>query len=38
MSFLLIWVASPKETLLLGMGTMVGRPFLEKAYLEDNQR
>lgn len=38
MSFLLISVASPKETLLFGIGNMVWRPFLEKAYLDDNQR
>lgn len=37
MSFLLIWVAWPKATLLLGMGTMVGRLFLEKAYLESHR-
>lgn len=37
MSFWLIWEASPKETLLLGMGTIVGWPFLEKAYLFDKQ-
>lgn len=37
MSFLLIWVAWPKDTLGLGVGTMVGRLFLEKAYLEDHR-
>lgn len=37
MSFLLIWVAWPKETLLFGIGTMVARPFLEKAVLGDSQ-
>lgn len=34
MSFLLIWVAWPKATLLSGMGIIVGLLFLEKAYLE----
>lgn len=33
MSFELIVVAMPMSTLLLGMGMMVGLPFLEKAYL-----
>lgn len=37
MSFLLICVAWPKDTLLLGIGTIVGRLFLEKAYLKDNK-
>lgn len=34
MSYRLISLALPKETLALGIGTMVGWPFLEKAYLE----
>ena len=33
MSFLLISWAWPNATLALGMGSMVGRLFLEKAYL-----
>lgn len=36
MSFLLISVASPKARFPLGMGTMVGLLFLEKAYLENH--
>lgn len=37
MSFRLICVAWPKDTLLLGMGTIVGRLFLENANLKDNK-
>lgn len=38
MSFWLIWVAWPKDTLAFGMGIMVGWPFLEKAVLEKEKK
>lgn len=38
MSFLLISVAVPNSTLALGIGTMVGWLFAEKAYLQSMKR
>jgi hypothetical protein len=36
MSLWLIWEALPISTFWLGMGTMVGWLFLEKAYLQSH--